>query len=185
MRLEGSRMLVALCAVAGWTAPTGAFPQRDATRRALPPSALAAQQNASTNRQAATTATSDQASVQLKLPEGEIWLGTVRLPVRVMADGRPLPAGTYRVRLTGEHATDDKAVGQSGQLERWVEFVQGDQVKGRALAPVVPSAEARQVADTALPARGTVRVERLKEDNYYRLWFNYRGDQVLIYLPTA
>jgi len=120
----------------------------------------------------------------LKLPAGQAWLGTVRLPVKVMADGQPLSAGTYRVRLTGEHAKEH-AAGQAETLERWVEFVQGGKVRGRAMAPIVPAARAQEVADRALPARGAVRVEHLKEDNYYRLWFNYQGDQVLIYLPAA
>jgi hypothetical protein len=124
------------------------------------------------------------AASDVNVPEGRVWLGTVRLPVRLMADGAALAPGTYRVRLTGEYATK-RVPGQSEQLERWVEFVQGNRVKGRAMAPVVPASAAKQVADRALPARGTVRVERLREDNLYRLWFNYRGDQVLIYLPRA
>lgn len=128
------------------------------------------------------TAGADTGSVNL--PGQPRWLGSVHLPVRVMADGKPLPAGTYRVRLTGEHAKND-VVGQNEQLERWVEFVQDGAVKGRALAPVVPSQSARQVAKDGLPARGAARVERLKENDYYRVWFNYRGDQVMVYLPIA
>lgn len=119
------------------------------------------------------------------LPEGSAWLGSVRLPVRVLAGGQPLPAGTYRVRLTGEHASTEGATGSSPQLERWVEFVQANQVKGRALAPVVPAATTGEVAKAAPPARGAVRVERLAADEYYRVWFNVGGDQVLIYLPIA
>lgn len=53
------------------------------------------------------------------------------------------------------------------------------------MAPVVPAADARAVVKGAGPARGRVRAERLKGDDYYRVWFNYRGEQVIIYLPLA
>ena len=102
--------------------------------------------------------------------------------MNVLADGKPLPAGTYRVRLTGEHA-QPKAPGQLEELERWVEFVQGNTVRGRAMAPVVPSRSVPQVADSRPPTPGRFRVERLKGDDYLRAWYNFNGDQVLIYLP--
>ena len=121
---------------------------------------------------------------QLRLPEGQVWLGTVRIPTRVLADGKALASGTYRVRLTGEHA-EKNANGQLETLERWVEFVQRGEVKGRALAPAIPASAIGQVADTKPPRPGLVRVERLREDKYYRVWFNHRGDQILIYLPMA
>src|SRR5207248_4838709 len=50
-------------------------------------------------------------------------LGTVRLPKTVKADGKPLPAGTYQVRLTNDEPKP--AVGQAPGAERWVEFVKG------------------------------------------------------------
>jgi hypothetical protein len=106
------------------------------------------------------------------------------LPVRVTADGKPLAAGTYRIRLTGEHA-GNKAPGQQETLERWVEFVQNGDVKGRAMAPVVPQSAVKEVAEAGTPAPGRVRVQRLRGDEYYRVWFNHRGDHVLIYLPIA
>lgn len=118
----------------------------------------------------------------LEIPTGERWLGTIRIPSAVLADGKPLAAGTYRVRLTGEHA-EPKAPGQLEELERWVEFVQGGTVKGRAMAPVVPSRAVDQVADSRPPTAGRFRVERLKEDDYLRAWYNFKGDQILIYLP--
>jgi hypothetical protein len=121
---------------------------------------------------------------QLRLPEGQVWLGTVRIPARVLADGKPLASGTYRVRLTGEHA-EKNANGQLETLERWVEFIQGGEVKGRALAPAIPASGIGEVANTAPPRPGRVRVERLREDKYYRVWFNHRGGQILIYLPMA
>ena len=56
-------------------------------------------------------------------PTGEVALGSVRLPKAVKADGKPLPAGTYVVRVTSQAATPD-AKGQTPTLERWLEFVQ-------------------------------------------------------------
>ncbi len=38
-------------------------------------------------------------------PEGQVALGTVRIPKAVKADGKPLAAGTYQVRLTTENAS--------------------------------------------------------------------------------
>ena len=55
-------------------------------------------------------------------------LGSVRLPKGVSADGKPLPAGTYQVRLT-HRKPGPAAVGITETLERWVEFVQGGSVK--------------------------------------------------------
>ena len=121
---------------------------------------------------------------RLRLPQGQVWLGTVRIPARVLADGKPLAAGTYRVGLTGEHA-QKSATGALEALERWVEFVQGGAVKGRALAPAIPAAESKQLVEATPPQPGRARVERLREDKYYRVWFNHRGDHILIYLPMA
>jgi hypothetical protein len=57
-----------------------------------------------------------------KAPTGEVALGTVRLPRAVSADGKPLPAGTYHVRLTTQAATPD-AVGSTQELARWAEAI--------------------------------------------------------------
>src|SRR5688500_14061717 len=61
-------------------------------------------------------------------PAGDLPLGTVRLTKAVTADGKPLAAGTYQVRLTAQEAKPD-AVGASKNIERWVEFVQNGTVK--------------------------------------------------------
>ncbi len=75
-------------------------------------------------------------------------LGTVHIPKAVKADGKPLPAGTYQVRLTTDEAKPD-AVGTSGKLERWVEFVQKGQVKGREVVSIVPQSEIKLVEKDA------------------------------------
>lgn len=108
-------------------------------------------------------------------------LGTVRLPTAVLAGGETLAAGTYRMRLTGDQAKP--APGQTGRLERYVEYLQGTNVRARALAVIVPSDVIAQVADDRPPARGRHRIDRLKEDDYLRIWFNHGGDHVLLHHP--
>src|SRR5262245_37599160 len=63
-------------------------------------------------------------------PAGDVALGSVRISKAVKADGKPLPVGTYQVRVTSQTPSPD-AIGQTKGLERWLEFVQGGQVKGR------------------------------------------------------
>ena len=70
-------------------------------------------------------------------PAGDLALGSVRLPKGVSADGKPLPAGTYSVKLTGQEA-GPAAVGITEPLERWVEFSQGGAVKGKEVVSIVP-----------------------------------------------
>lgn len=147
---------------------------------ALPPMPVAAQQAMPPRPQAEVPTA--PAREELRIPNNEQWLGFVRIPLDVLADGEPLPPGRYRVRVTGK-AADSAPVGQLAELERWVEFVQGSRVKGRAMAPVVPASAVSQVADSRPPTAGRFRVERLKGDDYLRLWYNHRGDQILIYLP--
>ena len=59
------------------------------------------------------------------MPTGEVVLGTVTIPRSVMADGKMLARGRYTVRLTAQTAQPTVA-GQLADLNRWVEFVQGD-----------------------------------------------------------
>jgi hypothetical protein len=128
--------------------------------------------------------TTGAASDHLAIPGGVTRLGTVKIARAVLADGRRLEAGTYRVRLSGE--TVRPVVGETPGTERWVEFLQGGEVRGRALAPVVsPAAVPMVTSRTSVPVPGRVRVQTLRSGEYLRLWFNYGGDQVLVYLPFA
>lgn len=70
------------------------------------------------------TESGGNADVQTTLPDKQVWLGTVHLPGRVRADGTPLPAGTYRIRLTGQHA-DKNAAGQSERYSSCLRSGQG------------------------------------------------------------
>jgi hypothetical protein len=111
-------------------------------------------------------------------------LGSVNIPRAVKADGKPLSAGTYQVRLTTEEAKPD-AVGTSGKTERWVEFVQKGQVKGREVVTIVPQSEVKLVQkDTPPPANGS-KVQMLKGNDYLRVWINRGGNHYLIHLVPA
>ena len=118
------------------------------------------------------------------MPSGEAALGSVRIGRRVMADGKPLPAGTYQVRLTAQQAQPG-AAGADDALERWVEFVQGGQVKGREVVTIVPKDEVKAIAKTNPPAAGSSRVELLRGNEYLRVWINRDGVSYLIHLPVA
>ena len=110
-------------------------------------------------------------------------LGSVALKKGVMADGKPLAAGTYVVRLTTDEAKP--ATGQSAGAERWVEFVQKGQVKGREVVSIVPDSDIAQIADGPKPAKGGYRVDTLKGNDYVRVWINKQGTNYLIHFPVA
>ena len=120
----------------------------------------------------------------VNVPTGEVDLGSVELPRRGMADGRTLASGTYDVRVTGNSATPE-APGQLPVLERWVEFRQDDEVKGREVVSIVPQSEIDSVAKSAPPGSGTARVEMLKDNDYLRVWVNQNNTHYLIHLVAG
>src|SRR5687767_14548214 len=77
-----------------------------------------------------------------EVPSGQSSLGTVTIPRAVMADGKPLRAGRYTLRLTGQSA-QPTVPGQLPDLNRWVEFVQGGTVRGREVVSIVPAGEVK------------------------------------------
>jgi len=118
-------------------------------------------------------------------PAGELVLGTVHFPKAMTADGKPLPAGTYQVKLTAQESKPD-AKGQSENLERWVEFLQKGAVKGREVVTIVPQAEVKNVVKDAPPKPGGMpKVQTLRGNEYVRVWFNKAGNHYLIYFPTG
>lgn len=108
-------------------------------------------------------------------------LGNVRIPKGLKADGKELPAGTYQVRLTANEAKPD-ARGSSEVLERWVEFTQKGEVKGREVVSIVPNDEIKLVQKDAPPATNGSKVETLKGGDYVRVWINRGGHHYLIHL---
>lgn len=132
----------------------------------------------------ASPAGAQLASSSVDVPAGEAALGTVNLPRAVTADGQTLPAGDYEVRLTARSASP-AAAGALAVLERWVEFSQGGEVKGREVATLVPGAEIGEVAQVAAPGPGSPRVELLRENEYLRVWIHQDGTHYLIHLPVG
>jgi hypothetical protein len=109
-------------------------------------------------------------------------LGTIRLGQAVVADGKPLAAGTYQIRLTADEPKP--AVGQSPGGERWVEFVKGGTIAGREIAVVLTADEVAQVAKGPQPALNRSRVDVLKGGDYVRIWINHGGTHYLVNLPV-
>jgi hypothetical protein len=116
--------------------------------------------------------------------QGTVLLGTVHIGRNVTADGKPLKAGNYQVRLTPDEAKPEVA-GTDAKLERWVEFTRSGKVMGREVVSIVPGDEIAKVAKGRPPRPGTSRVELLKGNDYLRVWINKGGTHYLIHLPTG
>jgi len=114
---------------------------------------------------------------------GNTALGTVHLAKKVMADGKPLAAGTYQVRLTSDEPKP--GIGQSPDAEKWVEFVRGGKVAGREVATVISAADIGKIAKGKKPGANSSSVEMLKGGDYYRVWINKGGNNYLINLTTG
>jgi hypothetical protein len=79
--------------------------------------------------------------------------------------------------------------GQIPDLNRWVEFVQGNTVRGREVVSIVPADE----VDDTMPGpdmpghvgRSGQKVEMLKGGEYLRVWIARQGVHYLIHLPPA
>ena len=130
------------------------------------------------------SAAAQQLTSTVDVPQGDLELGAISIPRSVRADGQTLSAGDYEVRLTARLATPD-TVGALTVLERWAEFRQGDDIRGREVVTIVPSNEISDVAKSAAPGSGSSRVELLKENEYMRVWINQGGTHYLIHLVVG
>ena len=117
-------------------------------------------------------------------PDGSLARGTVHIPKGVKADGKPLAAGTYQVRLTPDTASPS-AKGQTAQLERWAEFVKGGKVVGREVVTIIPQADVAKVQKDTPPRPNSSKVETLKGGDYTRVWINRGGNHYLVHFPVA
>jgi hypothetical protein len=108
-------------------------------------------------------------------------LGTVSIADTVMLGETPLQAGTYEIRLTGEHLKP--LPGQSDEAGQVVEFVKGGTAVGRDAAEVVDDATA--AVGTSGRSGTRARVERLKGDEFLRISIVKDGERYLIHLPIA
>ncbi len=122
---------------------------------------------------------------QGQVPAAQTSLGSVQIPRAVMANGQPLRAGTYQVRLTAESPAATPGIA----MDRWVEFVQGGKVVGREVVSIVPPSEVELMHSRTRggprPAAGSSRVEMLKGDDFLRVWINRGGVNYLIHMPPA
>lgn len=109
-------------------------------------------------------------------------LGSVTLTRKVLADGQPLAAGTYQVRLSSDQVKP--VVGESPQGERYVEFVRAGKVEGREVATVIPSDDMSTMKYGRPPVNSS-KVEMLKGGDYLRVWINSGGNNYLIHFSTA
>lgn len=121
--------------------------------------------------------------MSMEAPAAGASLGTVHLAKTVMADGKPLPAGTYQVRLTADEPKP--AVGQSPNAERYVEFMRGGKVVGREVATVVAAEDIGKIAKGRKPKANSSVVEMLKGGDYWRVWINRGGNNYIINMPPA
>ena len=127
-------------------------------------------------------------AARAEVPTGEVVLGTITIPRTVTADGKTLARGRYQIRLTAQTAQPNVA-GQIPDLNRWVEFVQGGQVRGREVVSIVPADEVGStMPGPDMPGRvgrtGS-RVEMLKGGEYLRVWIARQGVHYLIHLPPS
>jgi len=129
-------------------------------------------------------ASAQTAAGEVNVPGGDVNLGTVELPRRTVANGETLASGTYEIHVTAASAVPD-APGQLPVLERWAEFLQGGEVRGREVVSIVPPSEIDGVAKTAPPASGTSRVEMLKDNDYLRVWVNQNNTHYFIHLVAG
>ena len=117
------------------------------------------------------------------VPAGDLALGSVSIGRAVKADGKPLPAGTYQLRLTSQNATPE-AKGETPAAARWVEFVRGGKVVGREVVTIVPQSEIALVQKDPPPAQNGAKAELLKGGDYLRVWISRGGNHYLIHLPA-
>lgn len=109
-------------------------------------------------------------------------LTTVRVTEAVMAGGKPLPAGTYDIRLANSGPTP--LVGQSPDAARWVEFVANGHVVARDVAEVLHDDDMPTVGASSSPVRSGTRVEMLKGDEFLRISVKRQRERYLVHLPV-
>jgi hypothetical protein len=110
-------------------------------------------------------------------------LADVHVTQSVLANGKPLPAGLYELRLTNERPTP--LPGQSPDAERWVEFVANGKVVAREVAVVLHDNDLPSVGASSVPARDGTRFELLKGGEFVRISVKRGMERYLVYLPVV
>lgn len=109
-------------------------------------------------------------------------LTTVRITARVMAGGRPLPSGTYEVRLTQERP--NPLAGQSRDAQRWVEFVVDGKVVARDIAEILQDEDLPAIGASSCRVQSGTRVDMLKGGEFLRISVKRDRERYLIYLSV-
>jgi len=110
-------------------------------------------------------------------------LGSVRLTHAVIADGKPLAAGLYQIRLTDDEPKP--AVGKSPNAQRWLEFVSGGRVVAREVATVVSAKEIDTITERPPLLANESRLDVLKNGNSVRISINWKGTNYIVNMPPA
>jgi len=109
-------------------------------------------------------------------------LGVVRISASVLADGKPLPSGTYHLRLASQPATGPA---QAEDTQRQVEFVADGIVVAREIAEVFPNENRPEAGASSQRAAEGVRVQTLKGGEFLRISVTREGMRYLISLPIV
>ena len=107
---------------------------------------------------------------------------SVRIPVAVLADRKPLPAGLYSLRLTGEQPSQP---GQPPGAQEIVEILAGGNVVARETAEVLRDEALPAVGASSVSVQSGTRVEMLKGGEFLRISMKRDGARYLVYLPIA
>jgi hypothetical protein len=110
-------------------------------------------------------------------------LGSVHLTYAVIADGKPLAAGLYLLRLTDDEPKP--TVGKSPNAERWIEFVKDGRVAAREIATVVSVKDTETINMRPPPLANQSSVDVLKDGNYVRISINRGGTMYILNMPPA
>jgi hypothetical protein len=110
-------------------------------------------------------------------------VASVKLPVTVLVNGKPLPPGMYDVRLTGERPA--LLPGQPSGAQQWVELMAGGKVMAREIAEELRDEDLPAVGASAQPVRSGTRVEMLQGGEFLRISIKREGTRHLLYLPIA
>jgi hypothetical protein len=109
-------------------------------------------------------------------------LTTVRISTPVLAGGAPLPAGTYEIRLTGQHP--GPPTGQPQHTEELVEFIADGQIVARETAEIIYDADLPAEGASSQTVHSGTRVEMLKGGEFLRISVKRDRERYLIYLPV-
>ena len=112
-------------------------------------------------------------------------MATVRVPGGMMAEGKPLPAGTYEVVITDERPAVE--AGTPSDNQRWVEFVQNGKIVAREIAEVSLANERPVGTSGSRPGSNDARavVQTLRGGEFVRIAVNAGDARYLIHLPQS